>query len=116
MKVEGKMGLDDFLNERPGKFGELLERELTMDEIELGVKGEKRRSRAEIVLDLLIKTLTLFHDKNKDAFAFVNGEVVALRSKVIRHLLSMVFYQATGKGLNNDSLGQVLNVVLTTRS
>lgn len=109
--MEGKMGLDDFLNERPDEFKTLPERELMEDEIEEGAKGRKKKSQAEIVLDLVIDTLTLFHDKNKDAFAFVNGEVVALRSKAIRHLLSMVFYQATGKGLNNDSLGQVLNVL-----
>jgi len=59
----------------------------------------------------VINTLTLFHDKNRDAFAFVNGEVVPLRSRAICHLFSMLFYQATGKGLNNDSLGQVLNVL-----
>ena len=74
--MQGKNGLDDFFKEHgPDAFSALPNRELDADEIDQELRGKKRRSQAEIVLELVINTLTLFHDKNKDAFAFVNGEV-----------------------------------------
>ncbi|MGA2466041.1 MAG: hypothetical protein ABSH06_17035 [Thermodesulfobacteriota bacterium] len=52
MKVEGKMGLDDFLNERPDEFKTLPERELMEDEIEEGAKGRKKSRRPKLSLTL----------------------------------------------------------------
>ncbi len=108
-----KTGLDDYLIEHSvQEFEELSERELTMDDISKEEENEKKKkSQSEVVLELASKHLILFHDKNKEPFCFLDNEAVPLRSKKIRNWLAMLYYQATGKGLNSDSLGQVLNVL-----
>jgi hypothetical protein len=108
-----KTGLDDYLLDHTmEEFQELPERELTEDEIKEEEKeGKKQKSQSQVVLELASKGLVLFHDKNKEPFCFLDNEAVPLRSKKIRNWLAMLYYQATGKGLNNDALGQVLNVL-----
>ena len=108
-----KTGLDDYLIEHSvQELEELSERELTMDDISKEEENEKKKkSQSEIVLELVNKHLILFHDKNKGPFCFLDNEAVPLRSKKIRNWLAMLYYQATGKGLNSDALGQILNVL-----
>lgn len=108
-----KMGLDDYLLDHSvEEFEELTERELTGDDLNKEEEGDKKKkSQSEVVLELASKHLILFHDKNKEPFCFLDNEAVPLRSKKIRNWLAMLYYQTTGKGLNSDSLGQVLNVL-----
>ncbi len=108
-----KTGLDDYLfDHSKEEFQELPERELKEDEIKGGEKeSKKQKSQSQVVLELASRSLALFHDKNKDPFCFLDNEAMPLRSKKIRSWLAMLYYQATGKGLNSDALGQVLNVL-----
>jgi hypothetical protein len=108
-----KMGLDDYLlNHGTEEFQKLPERGLTEDEIEEGEKDiKKRKSQSQVVLELVSGNLILFHNKNKESFCFLDNEAVPVRSKKIRNWLAMLYYQATGKGLSSDALGQVLNVL-----
>ena len=108
-----KTGLDDYLlNNDREEFQELPERELTEDEIKGGEEeSKKRQSQSQVVLGLASKELVLFRDKNKEPFCFLDNEAVYLRSRKIRNWLAMLYYRATGRGLNSDALGQVLNVL-----
>ena len=67
------------------------------------VKPDKKRSQCENLLEIA-STLPLFHDENKETYAFLNNEVVSLRSKKIKQYLSYKMYKTKGKTPNSDSL------------
>jgi len=107
-------GLDDFLLYHSTK--ELNELPKEKFEGRKEKKGKKKPSQAEIVIAEITKNIKneeikLFHNEDKEPFVFLDGEAISVRSRKMRQFLSLVYYRMTGRGLNSDSLNQILNLL-----
>ncbi len=101
-----KVGLDDFLLDH--SVVELLqlpqhnpaEDEQTNDQ-------EKRESQGSRLVRLASE-LYLFHDQNKEAYAFLDIEAVPLKSKKIKQWLTHRLYASENKTPNSDAMNQAI--------
>jgi len=75
-----------------------------------GKPASKPPTHAEIILKQT-ERLTLFHDENNDAYAFLKNEVLLLRSKRLKQWLSRLLYEAIGKAANSETLNNVIGVL-----
>lgn len=67
-----------------------------------GQEAERSSLENEHLIDPL-SSIVLFHDdKHKEAYAFVNGETMALKSKRFRHWLRVHLYRSGIKTTNNN--------------
>ena len=73
-------------------------------------KSDKKQTQIEKLLEKALK-LPLFHDQNRDAYTFIENEVLLLRSKKFKQWLAYQFYLAEGKAPNSDSLSQTVKVL-----
>ena len=106
---EGKVGLDDYLlHHSVDEFRNLPESESNPPR----KGGDKdKKTQAETALEFSAGELVLFHDRNKDPFAFFKGKCLPLRSKDIRSWIAFQNYLKTGQTLNSDAENQVLKVL-----
>jgi len=74
-------------------------------------KEKKSEENQSEKLLRLASTLQLFHDNNKEGFAFFNCECVSLRSKKIKQWLAKLLYETEGTAPNSDALNQAINVL-----
>lgn len=101
-----KVGLDDFLlNYSVIQLLQLPQHDPTEDYS--GDKDAKRESQSTKLVKLA-SDLLLFHDQNKEAFAFLNLESVPLKSKKIRQWLSHQYYESEKTSPYLDSLNQAI--------
>jgi hypothetical protein len=64
--------------------------------------------------DKLVKIASgfkLFHDNTQEAFAFVNKEVIPIRSRQFKYLLAKVFYEVESRAPNSEALNQAITVL-----
>ncbi|MDP6923560.1 MAG: BT4734/BF3469 family protein [Candidatus Scalindua sp.] len=73
-------------------------------------KPDKKTSQCVNLLEIA-SALPLFHDENKEAYAFLNNEVVSLRSRKIKQYLSYKMYKTKGMTPNSDSLNQTITTL-----
>jgi energy-coupling factor transporter ATP-binding protein EcfA2 len=104
-----KVGLDDYLiRHTSDEFRNLPESEIKPPRKD----GDKdKKTQAETALEFSAGEIVLFHDRNKDPFAFFKGKCLPLRSKDIRSWIAFQNYLQTGKTLNSDAENQVLKVM-----
>ncbi len=84
--------------------------EIKTDIKKIAEKSDKKQTQIEKLLEKALK-LPLFHDQNRDAYTFIENEVLLLRSKKFKQWLAYQFYLAEGKASNSDSLSQCVKVL-----
>jgi len=77
------------------------------NEVESDVERDKQIPQSEKLLQIASE-IKLFHDQNKEGFAFLNNEAIPLRSKKVKQWLAYKYFQSSGKPPNSDSLNQAI--------
>ncbi len=75
-------------------------------------EGNKKDTLSQA--DKLVKIASnykLFHDDNKEGYAFINNECIKVRSASFKQILAKGLWQGEGKAPNTDALNQALNVI-----
>lgn len=72
--------------------------------------GDKTVNQAERLLKLALQ-YRLFHDEHKEAYMFLDGEAVPLRSKKIKQFLSHLLYKEEKKIPNSDAINQAITTL-----
>jgi len=73
-------------------------------------KKKSKLSQAEKLINIA-KTFKLFHDDSKEAFAFIDNQAIAIRSRAFKQRLSQELWLAEGKAPGAETLQQALNVI-----
>jgi hypothetical protein len=73
-------------------------------------ESQKKISQADKLVKIS-EAFTIFHDQHHDAYCFLSGEAVLLRSKRMKQHLALQLYKQENKAPNSDSLSQALNVI-----
>lgn len=76
------------------------------------VKQERQehKSQPETALEL-VDDLRVFHDEKMDSYCYLKGNCYRIRSTEIRMYISHIYYRATGKTINSNSLNEVLSAL-----
>ena len=81
----------------------------------LGACGDKRTTQQSILLDAIAGQVQLFHTRNQEAFARFQREgrleTRAVDSPAFTNWLRLIFYQETGKGPSQATIGDVKGVL-----
>jgi hypothetical protein len=105
-KDNQKVGLDDYLVAH--KVIDLLQLPQENPQKKKNDPGTKVSHSQGAGLVELASGLYLFHDQNKEAFAFLNGEAIPLRSKKMRQWLARQYYANERRTPNTDALNQAI--------
>lgn len=72
---------------------------------------ETEKSSASQILMEVANTLPLFHDQNGEAFAFVNGECISLRSHKLKSWLTYTVHKQYKRAVSSEAMTQALSIL-----
>jgi hypothetical protein len=76
-------------------------------------RGEKQKqpTQTEILLNIALSVLQLFHDQHGEPFCYFKNQTFPLKSNKVKESLGYKYYAQTGKAPNSDALNQAITVL-----
>ena len=102
-------GLDDYLCKHTVEdFKKLPVKDMTSEKTK---KPKRKRISQSDKLIQIASRFKLFHDDAKEAFAFIDNQATAIRSRVFKQRLAKELWLAEGKAPSAETLQQAINVI-----